>query len=495
MSWTNDSGDSPARMERAWQDISHRFLSVLPANSIWRLSRHPLPSDLQQGWKLHLSATILNACEVLSAVGPYLLSRNILFKGPASLAELSKLNSGIHYGYSQVGKCLTVYPNDHAEAVELASQLDRLTAGVEAPAVPFDQKFGNVGCVYYRYGAFKPLEKIDANGKATLCIEDLEGNLIPDDRYADAAVPSWVVDPFASEAPVQATQPDSSYMVLRALSQRGKGGVYVALDLTLTHPRLCLLKEGRKNGEQAWDGSDGFSRIANDEVALKSLAAKGVRVPKVFSTFTRGESIFIATEYVEGETLQKLLSTRTRRLSIKQILEYGIQIGMLLNDIHSAGWVWRDCKPSNLIKTASGEIRPIDFESAVQVNDSRPNLWATKVFSPPKTDNSNTSASPQEDLYSFGVLLYFLLWGALPNESPKHRNGIPESLLELISNLLQDNPNLRPDAMSATHRLQKILTHGLRFSRRVRSLNLGSECRSSNIGSVGSAVIGGKCSL
>ena len=524
MSWTNNDSrvDTPARMESAWQDISLKYLSVPSANSVWRLSRHPLPSDPQQGWKLHLSATILNACDVLSAVGPYLLSRNILFKGPVSLAELSKLNSGIHYGYSQVGKCFTVYPNNHGEAVELANQLDRLTAGVEAPAIPFDQKFGNDGCVYYRYGAFKQLEKIDANGKATLCIEDLEGNLIPDNRYAHAAVPSWIVDPFTSQAPAQELSsrlapPDSSYMVLRALSQRGKGGVYLALDLTQTYPRLCLLKQGRKNGEQAWDGSDGFSRITNEELALNSLAAKEVGVPKIFSTFTRGNSTFIATEFVEGETLQKFLSTRARRLSIRRILEYGIQIGTLLNQVHAAGWVWRDCKPANLIKTARGEIRPIDFESACRLNDSRPNLWATKAFSPPKTDNSSTSATPSEDLYSFGVLLYFLLWGMLPNDgikndSPKRRNGVPESLLELISNLLRENPNLRPDAISATRRLRKILmtlpstngampchvpttAHGLRFSRRVRSLNLGSECRSSKIGSVGSAVIGGKCSL
>lgn len=455
MSWTNDSRvDTPARMERAWQDVSLKYLSVLPADSVWRLSRQPLPSDLQQGWKLHLSATILNACDVLSAVGPYLFSRNILFKGPASLAELSKLNSGIHYGYSQVGKCFTVYPNDQSEAVELASQLNRLTAGLEAPAIPFDQKFGNDGCVYYRYGAFKPLEKIDANGESTLCIEDLDGNLIPDDRYSHAAVPSWMVDPFASHE-VPSPPPDSSHMVLKALSQRGKGGVYLALDLTLKYPRLCLLKEGRKNGEQAWDGSDGFSRISNEELALNSLAAQGVRVPKVFSTFTRGDSTFIATEYVEGETLQKLLSTRARRLSIKKILEYGRQIGTLLNEVHSAGWVWRDCKPSNLIKTAKGEIRPIDFESAVQVNDSRPNLWATKAFSPPKTD---TSASPQEDLYSFGVLLYFLLWGTLPSdEKPKRRHEVPASLLELISSLLQESPHLRPNAMTATHKLRNLL--------------------------------------
>lgn len=463
-------------MERAWQDVSLKYLSVLSANSVWRLSRHPLPSDLQQGWKLHLSATILNACDVLSAVGPYLLSRNILFKGPASLAELSKLNSGIHYGYSQVGKCFTVYPNNHNEAVELASQLDHLTAGIEAPAIPFDQKFGNDGCVYYRYGAFKPLQKLDANGNATLCIEDLEGNLIPDDRYAHAAVPAGIVDPFASQAPVQEiSQPDCSHMVLKALSQRGKGGVYLALDLTLKYPRLCLLKQGRKNGEQAWDGSDGFSRITNEEFALKSLGAKGVRVPKVFSTFTRGESAFIATEYVEGETLQKLLSTRAHRLSIRRILDYGIQIGTLLNEIHAAGWVWRDCKPSNLIKTAKGEIRPIDFESAVQVNDSRPNLWATKAFSPPKTDS--TLASAQEDLYSFGVLLYFLLWGMLPNDenqNPKRRGGVPESLLELISNLMQENPNLRPDAITATRRLRKILITLPRLSLKVRNPANGS---------------------
>jgi serine/threonine protein kinase len=249
---------------------------------------------------------------------------------------------------------------------------------------------------------------------------------------------------------------------LKALAQRGKGGVYLALDLTMTYPRLCLLKQGRKNGEQAWDGSDGFSRIRNEELALKSLAAKGVRVPSVFSQFSQRDSAFIATEIIEGETLQNLLITRARRLSIKRILGYGIQIGALLNQIHSAGWVWRDLKPSNLIKTTKGEIRPIDFESACHMNDTRPNLWATKVFSPPETHTSNTSASPQEDLYSFGVLLYFLLWGTLPkdgikNGTPNRRIGVPKSLLQLISNLLQKNPNLRPDAMRATCKLRKIL--------------------------------------
>lgn len=96
--------------EDRWQRFCASYLPVAPNDSVWRFSRAARAGDPDQGWKLHVSATILTANRVLGAVAPYLKSPGALFKAPRSLEELDKINSGLHYGYSQVGKFIAVYP-------------------------------------------------------------------------------------------------------------------------------------------------------------------------------------------------------------------------------------------------------------------------------------------------------------------------------------------------------------------------------------------------
>src|ERR1044072_3046292 len=96
--------------EQLWKTLVEKFLPVTPAESIWRYSRLKSKTDVEQGWKLHISANILTATDTLALVGPYLTQKEVLFKAPCSLEELQKVNSGLYYGYSQVGKFITVYP-------------------------------------------------------------------------------------------------------------------------------------------------------------------------------------------------------------------------------------------------------------------------------------------------------------------------------------------------------------------------------------------------
>ena len=158
-------------LKSRWEGLLSRFLPVATEQaSIWRYSRWALPCDAEQGWKLHVSATILTAGSVLQTAAPLLAERGVLYKAPDSLSELEKLNSGVVYGYTQVGKFLTVYPRTDEEAVLLAAALDRVTRGMDAPPVPFDMKYRAGGCVYYRYGAFKPLDFEGRNGeRSRLC--------------------------------------------------------------------------------------------------------------------------------------------------------------------------------------------------------------------------------------------------------------------------------------------------------------------------------------
>src|SRR5271166_7108196 len=80
--------------DHAWIYVSHR-------QPIWR----------SEGWKLHVSAGRANADEVLRRVLPVLLQETASFKIAPSIEALDRLNQG-RAGHSQVGKFITVYPND-----------------------------------------------------------------------------------------------------------------------------------------------------------------------------------------------------------------------------------------------------------------------------------------------------------------------------------------------------------------------------------------------
>ncbi|HEX8355641.1 MAG TPA: hypothetical protein VF611_22230, partial [Pyrinomonadaceae bacterium] len=295
----------PGSLPERWAELCRSHLPLRPENSVWRYSRGLLPGDPEQGWKLHVSATVLTAVDVLRAVAPLLRRGGVLYKTPASLAELGKLNSGIHHGYSQVGKFLTVYPRTDAEAVLLAKGLHRLTRGMEAPAVPFDLRYREGGCVYYRYGAFRALEVEVREGVRAHAIRDPEGRLIPDRRDC-ATQPGWAANPFvggrARPKPAPVASPlKTTYRAFRALAQRGRGGVYQALDLGASPPRLCVLKEGRRAGETSLDGRDGFWRVRHEGRVLAALRAAGVDVPRLYGSFEAEGNYYVASEFISGQ--------------------------------------------------------------------------------------------------------------------------------------------------------------------------------------------------
>ena len=275
------------KLTRRWEDLCAQYLPVAPEGSIWRYNRSPDPEMRAQGWKLHVSATILNAHKILAKIAPLLVTHELQFKAPSSLQEVAQLNSGVHYSYSQVGKVITVYPHSDEQAVSLARHLDELTRRFVGPAIPFDNRLRPGSNVYYRYGAFRAMEIAAADGGKIPALKDQRGNLVPDLYLTGSAKPEWVQDPFVGKARQRVVEADNpfqhSFRVFQALSQRGKGGVYQAFDMTVQPPRLCLLKEGRKAGEMGWEGRDGRWRVAHERVALTTLRGRGVDVPRIYS--------------------------------------------------------------------------------------------------------------------------------------------------------------------------------------------------------------------
>ena len=456
-------------LEREWQRLCKRHLPVEFPDSKWRYSRLLAKDDPEQGWKLHLTATVLSANRVLSRIAPLLHQRAVLFKAPVSLQELGKLNSGTYYGFSQVGKCLTIYPKSPAEAVELAKRLDQLVGRLPGPAVPYDRQLRRHSSVYYRFGGFNPLNLKQRDGSRTLAIRDPTGRLVPDDRTPGAAIPAWLDDPFVghtrsrngndhSSSPLKST-----FLAYEALVQRGKGGVYQALDTSVSPMRLCVLKEGRKHGETDWDGRDGFWRAKHEQHVLLALRQKAVPVPEVYAAFAVEQNYYLAMEYVQGQSLRRLLSQKRKRMEIAEVIRLGAQLAHLLEQIHKAGWVWRDCKPANIIITESGKLVPLDFEGACSVSQPDPMPWGTPGFVPLASLSATGVVSRlPDDSYALGAVLHQFITGRIPSVTSSQRflrrtgRQVPHELIEVILALLSSDPELRPSAAEVSSVLARL---------------------------------------
>jgi hypothetical protein len=444
---------SARKAEREWQQLCDAYLAIRVKGSIWRSSRKRIPGDLSQGWKLHVSATILSACPVLRLIAPYLKRHDIWFKAPKSLAELHKLNSGIYYGFSQVGKFVTVYPKSAEAAADIASKLHTLTAKFAAPMVPYDNALRNRSCVYYRYGSFSLRLKTTFRKKRVLAIARPDGKLVPDLRGPRAAVPRWLTDPFQpvrSQAALEfATPLDTDYTGYEALTQRGRGGIYQARDVSSVRRKLCVIKEGRRYGETDWLGRDGFIRVKREAHVLRSTGTAAV--PRVLRTFRANGCYYLVMEHISGRSLQQVLASR-QRMSTRRMFDYCAQMAQIVADIHAAGWAWRDCKPDNFLVDKNHKLRALDFEGACRLDEPDPPWAATPGYTPPRQlwDSGSPDAM---DLYALGTSIMQLiariespinLATAFKREIKKRK--LPPRLVKAIQGLRSPSPKRRPSA-------------------------------------------------
>jgi serine/threonine protein kinase len=144
-----------------------------------------------------------------------------------------------------------------------------------------------------------------------------------------------------------------------------------------------------------------------------------VRHPNVLAVYGADRidgRVGIWTEYVRGETLADELARRGP-LSPEEAARIGIEVCRALGAVHEAGLLHRDVKAQNILRDATGRLVLGDFGTGVEVDEhagvAEPQIAGTPLYLAPELFDHHP-ATVGSDLYSAGVLLYFLVTGNYP---------------------------------------------------------------------------------
>src|SRR5712691_7890820 len=220
------------------------------------------------------------------------------------------------------------------------------------------------------------------------------------------------------------------YQVLGHLGAGGMGEVYLAEDVRL----------GRKVAVKILPG--GFTtedeRVRRFE--QEARAASALNHPNILTIFEIGQidsRHFIATEFIEGETLRQHMTKS--QMEINEVLDVAVQVASALMAAHQAGIAHRDIKPENIMLRRDGFVKVVDFgvakltepktdesEAVTLLNTKQGTVIGTAHYMSPEQARG-LKIDARTDICSLGVVLYEMVAGRVPFEGET-----PSDVISLI---------------------------------------------------------------
>ncbi|HLO00211.1 MAG TPA: protein kinase [Pyrinomonadaceae bacterium] len=212
-----------------------------------------------------------------------------------------------------------------------------------------------------------------------------------------------------------------SYRILSILGRGGMGEVYLAEDTRLGRKVALKLLPSLLAADQ-----DRLRRFEREARAASALNHPNILT--IYEISSADGRQFIATEYVEGETLrQRMVHSR---FSVVEALDVAAQVASALAAAHQAGIVHRDIKPENIMLRRDGYVKVVDFGLAkltetanIALDTSQPTavntetgtvMGTTAYMSPEQARALQTDA--RSDIWSLGVVLYEMITARVPFE-------------------------------------------------------------------------------
>lgn len=250
----------------------------------------------------------------------------------------------------------------------------------------------------------------------------------------------------------------SHYRILSLLGQGGIGKVYLGWDERLGRNVALKFLPAELTRDQ--------ERI--QRFKQEARAASALNHPNIITLFEIDEAdgaYFIATEFIDGQTLRQCLADGA--MSLPQTLDIGVQVASALNEAHGAGIVHRDIKPENIMLRRDGYVKVLDFglaklSESVRASDSLRQF----LTDPGKVMGTPRYMSPEQirgmqvdnrtDIFSLGVVLYEMIAGRGPFDCASAGETIaailerepaplhaPPELAQIVSKALAKNRDVR----------------------------------------------------
>lgn len=245
---------------------------------------------------------------------------------------------------------------------------------------------------------------------------------------------------------------NGKYEILKEIGHGGMSTVYLAMDKNLN--KQWAVKEIRKNGNDANDLS-----VVNSLQAEADLMKKldHPALPRIVDIINNAETICIIMDYIEGETLEKIISEYGAQPE-ETVIGWAMQLCDALQYLHSQKppIIYRDMKPANVMLNPEGNLKVIDFGIAREYKEKSladTTTLGTRGYCPPEQYGKQTDA--RSDIYALGMTMHHLLTGQDPRlpgyeyaSIRQYRSELSSSLERIVDKCVAIDPENRYQSCS-----------------------------------------------